>query len=117
MREIGRFTGTRDVGGILRIVSAFASPEAVVVRGFGAWGQSYWSRFCDTGRVSLLTHGRHGATIGLYDFPEIAPEHCQLMEGWWEAVARAAGAAQPRVVQTQCVHRDDACCEFRGVWR
>lgn len=114
--DIGRWTGDRDVGGILRIVAVFATPEAVVNRGFNSWGRAYWSRFCSAGTVRLADSRKGGAAIALDDFPDIAPQHCQLMEGWWEAMATAAGAKGARISQSLCVHRGDACCEFRGSW-
>ncbi len=116
MHEIGLWTGERDLGGILRIVAVFSNPEAVVRRGFGSWGASYWSRFCDAGSVRLADCHAAGAAIALDDFTDISPHHCHLMEGWWQAMAVAAGARGAEVRQSLCVHRGDVCCEFRATW-
>lgn len=117
MHDVGLWTAERDLGGILRIVAAFLSPESVVKRGFGSWGQTYWSRFCDAGSVRLAHLGDGSARIALDGFPEIAPQHCHLMEGWWQTLTRSAGGLAPRVDQSLCVHRGDPCCEWRGHWQ
>ncbi len=116
LRDVGRWTGKRDLGGILRVVLAFTSPDAVVARGFGVWGPAYWSRFCDTGSMRLTDQHTGGASITLEGFPSIARQHCVLMEGWWEAMAEGAGAHGAKVWQSQCVHRGDACCRYVGTW-
>ena len=117
LRDAGRWTGKRDLGGILKIVSVFTTPQAVVVRGFGSWGASYWSNFCDAGTVRLVSHHPHGATVALEQWSSVSRQHCVLMEGWWEAMAEAAGARDVEVHQSCCVHRGDDRCEFVGTWR
>lgn len=89
--DLGRATLGRDASGVLKILNVFTSVDALVHRGFGAWGNFVWSRHCNRGTPFLVESGLRTATMGLRDFPEIAPEHCHLTTGYLEAMGVAAG--------------------------
>lgn len=117
MQAIGHQSLRWDAASILKILSVFSSVDALVTRGFGAWGRFLWSRHCDGGDVFLLDHAPGTATMGLRNFPDIDPIHCQLTVEYLSEMALAVGAKNVRVEQTRCVHRGDEVCEFRGSWK
>jgi hypothetical protein len=110
-RELGRAAAARDLGGTFRIISAVTSPKFLIER-----GHMFWSKYCDTGRLSLSASRERFFVGRLEGFPEIDRAHCLLIEGWLEGLGQALGAVGMASRQVRCVHRGDAACEFEGTW-
>ena len=110
-RELGRAAAVRDLGGTFRIISAVTSPRFLIER-----GHMFWSKYCDTGRLSLTASRERHFFARLEGFPEIDRAHCLLIEGWLEGLGQALGAVGMASRQVRCVHRGDATCEFEGSW-
>lgn len=111
MREVGVWAATQDSGTLLQVVMNMLSVERVL-----RMSGSFWSRICDTGTFAT-TELEKGRGVGqLSAFPDVAVEHCHLLAGWIEGMARAAGAKTVTMEKSKCVHRGDAVCEYRGGW-
>jgi predicted hydrocarbon binding protein len=110
-RDLGKQGARRDLGSTFRIITAMASIEFLLKR-----GQVFWAQYCDRGRMTLDSESRTGFAARLDDFPEIAPAHCALIEGWLEGMGEALGAEGMACRQTRCVHRGDDRCEFTAAW-
>lgn len=111
LTSLGQWLARQDAGTTFKIVSRFASVETMLQR-----GGLFWSRHCDTGRYETLEIRKGSAVGALLDFPDIHRLHCGLLAGWIEGMTIAAGARTVEVRKTQCVHRGDPCCEYRGGW-
>lgn len=116
LAAFGHWGLQRDAGNVLKILSVFSSVDALVRRGFSSWGGFLWGRHCDTGEVFLAESGERTATMGLRHFPNISPAHCRMTRGYLEAMGQAVGARSLRMLKTQCVHRGDEFCAYRGEW-
>lgn len=111
MPELGLFAAHQDVGTVLKIVSIFTSVQSLLHR-----GPFFWSRYCDEGEPELVDSSKTSMTMALKEFPEIAPEHCHLLTGWLEGLARSVGAHTAAATKTHCVHRGDPWCQYDGRW-
>ncbi len=76
-----------------------------------------WRHHCDRGTVTLLDSDHGTATMGLEDFPDISAAHCRLNQGYLAEMGRAVGASSIRMIKTECVHRGDKRCAYRGEWQ
>lgn len=110
-RELGRAAAVRDLGGTFRIISAVASPKFLIER-----GHMFWSKYCDTGRLTLEAKRDRFFHARLEGFAEIDRAHCLLIEGWLNGLGQALGAVGMASREVRCVHRGDAACEFEGSW-
>lgn len=116
MEAVGAFSLRADAGTTLKILGVFSSVDALVHRGFSSWGPYLWRHHCDRGSVTLIDSAQGTATMGLEEFPDIAAAHCRLNVGYLAEMGRAVGAADIRMIKTECVHRGDARCAYRGEW-
>jgi len=53
MPAVGRFAAVQDFGSILRVISIFTSPGAVLDR-----ATFFWNRYCDTGKSVLISRSK-----------------------------------------------------------
>ncbi len=116
LEDVGRFSLRADASTTLKILKVFSSVDTLVHRGFSSWGPYLWRHHCDEGSVTLLESSRGTATMGLEEFPNVAPAHCRVNLGYLEEMGRAVGAASIRMTKTECVHRGDSRCAYRGEW-
>jgi hypothetical protein len=110
-RALGRAAAVSDLGGTFRIISAVTSTRFLLER-----GQMFWSKYCDTGRLTFEATRERFFHARLEGFGEIDAAHCILIEGWLTGLGQALGAVGMAIRQVKCVHRGDAACEFEGSW-
>ncbi len=113
-RRLGAVAGTRDLGTIFRIYRALASPERLIRACDKVWPSYYRG----AGRMEAVTWSPDDTTLRIYDFPDMVPSHCRLMEGWMVSTMRNIGVrVGDDAMETACVARGATYHEFRCSWR
>lgn len=110
-RKLGLYAAEQDVNTLFKIIAVFSSVEKLLQRSV-----VIWRRYCDTGAFVTQDVTATSGTGILRDVPDVAPQHCAMLLGWVEGMAKAAGAKSVTVEKVKCVHRGDGHCEYRGRW-
>ncbi len=112
LRSIGRSAARQDLGTVFRIVAALSSVRRIVQS-----SGLFWTRYCDTGRFTIVELGDESGVGRVEDFPEISPEHELVLAGWIEGVGLVAGAVDPSVRLARSVHQGSPVSEYHLRWR
>jgi len=113
-RTIGTLAGKRDLGTVLKIYVAVASPERLI-RGSAKIWEGYYK---NAGNMWAVAWTSDRTVLRVDGFPEMARVHCRLMEGWMIATMESIGCAvDPGGRETACVHDGAAYHEFSATWR
>jgi hypothetical protein len=113
-REIGRFTAVLDMQSVYNLYKKAATPRDLARDGDIIW-KSYYS---NAGQMKTEDVSPENTLVRIYDFPEMDPAHCRLMEGWMEqAIVESGGVWLEEIRETKCAARGDEYHEFRGRWK
>lgn len=112
MRELGMASGKRDISTVFRIYLAIASTERLI-RGCSKVWASY---YLDAGEMTATSCAPDDTCLRITGFPEMAPQHCRLMEGWMIATMDALGVVVNDGRETACTSQGDTVHEFRCTW-
>jgi hypothetical protein len=85
--ELGRAAGKLDLGTVLRIYVAVASPERLIRSCKLVWPSYYRN----AGSMEAVEWQPESTVLRIYDFPEMHRLHCRLMEGWMIATMETLG--------------------------
>jgi hypothetical protein len=113
-RELGDVAGVRDLGTVLRVYRTLSSPERLIRACSKVW-PSYYR---EAGRMEAVTWAPEDTTLRIYDFPEMDPSHCRLMEGWMIATMRSIGFyVNNDAFERKCMSTGDPYHEFHCTWQ
>jgi len=112
-RELGEVAGTRDLGTVFRVYRTLASPERLIRACDKVWS-SYYRQ---AGRMEAITWDPQDTTLRVYDFVDMDPAHCRLMEGWMIATMRSIGCyVNNDAFERKCMSTGDPYHEFFCTW-
>ena len=112
-KQLGSASGMRDINTVFKIYLALASAERLI-RGCSKVWPSYYR---NAGTMEAIAWAPEKTTLRITGFPQMAPAHCRLMEGWMIATMDALGIkvhADGR--ETRCTSRGDPYHEFSCTW-
>jgi hypothetical protein len=113
-RELGDVAGVRDLGTVLKVYRTLSSPERLIRSCEKVWS-SYYRR---AGRMQAVTWEPNVTTVRIYDFPEMEPAHCRLMEGWMISTMRSIGFyVNDDAFERKCMSTGDPYHEFHCTWQ
>jgi hypothetical protein len=112
-RALGAAAGKRDLTTILRVYVALASVERLIRSCEKIWPSYYRN----AGRMEALTWHEDNTVLRIYDFPDMHPAHCRLMEGWMITTMATIGFhVNNDAMETACTSNGDPYHEFRCSW-
>jgi hypothetical protein len=111
-RRMGAVAGQRDLGTIFRVYAALASPERLIRACKRVWPSYHRG----AGTMEAVAWEPHDTRLRIYDFAEMAPEHCRLMEGWMLSVMEQIGIDIPSFAETTCMSTGGPHHEFTCTW-
>lgn len=112
-RLLGEEAGRRDLGTILKVFVALASAERLIRSSARVWSTYYKN----AGRMAAEAWEPEHTVLRIYDFPEMHPVHCRMMEGWMIATMRTIGfEVSERSRETACTARGGPFHEFTATW-
>ena len=112
--ELGTFAGKRDLGTVLKIYAALASPERLIRACKLVWPSYYRN----AGRMEAVEWAPESTAVRIYDFPDMHVLHCRLMEGWMIATLESLGFTVGRGAgQTAYMGEGAPYHEFRCSWQ
>jgi hypothetical protein len=112
-RELGSAAGDRDLGTIFRIYVALASPERLIRSCTRVW-EGYYR---NAGRMVAEAWEPDHTQLRIYDFPQMAPIHCRLLEGWMiKTMATIGFQVLPGASETACCTSGGDFHEFTAQW-
>jgi hypothetical protein len=113
-RELGDVAGIRDLGTVLRVYRTISSPERLIRACDRVWSSYYR----EAGRMEAVAWAPEDTTLRIYDFVEMDPAHCRLMEGWMIATMRSIGFyVNNDAFERKCTSTGDAYHEFHCTWQ
>ena len=113
-RKLGAAAGTRDLGTVFRIYSALASAERLIRACSKVW-PSYYR---DAGRMEAIAWDPERTVLRIYDFKEMDPRHCRLMEGWMISTMENIGfRVSEDAMESACTSRGAPHHEFVCSWQ
>jgi hypothetical protein len=110
-REIGDAAARQDMSGVFKVMLAVLSPRTTLQR-----SNLFWSKYCDTGSLVVVSDDPDDTRIRLEGFTGIDEAHCQLMVGWIGRFAMMTGGKDVVVEHSACVHHGATACEWSGRW-
>jgi hypothetical protein len=111
VREAARSNQETNLRGVYRALLPFASTEFII-----KMASKLWTRYHDTGSVSVERLGPTKAGLILRDYPGIPRHHAPEIEGAFEGILGVAGTRVERIVHTACVNRGDPLCKWEISW-
>jgi hypothetical protein len=113
-RELGDVAGVRDLGTVLRIYRTLSSPERLI----RACDKVWLSYYRNAGRMEAIAWEPEDTTVRIYDFADMDPAHCRLMEGWMIATMRSIGFyVNNDAFERKCMSTGDPYHEFHCTWQ
>jgi hypothetical protein len=113
LRALGAAAGQRDLGTILRVYVALASPERLIRSCTKVW-DSYYRH---AGHMEAISWAPEQTILRILDFPAMDRTHCRLMEGWMISTMEHLGfRVAPGARETECPSRGGRHHEFRCTW-
>ncbi|PZR08019.1 MAG: hypothetical protein DI536_25625 [Archangium gephyra] len=112
-RELGAASGTRDINTVFRIYLAIASTERLIRSCTKVWSSYYRN----AGTMEAMSWAPEETLLRISDFPDMAPEHCRLMEGWMITTMNVLGADVIDGHESMCMSTGGAAHEFKCRWK
>jgi hypothetical protein len=113
-RELGDVAGVRDLGTVLRVYRTLSSPERLI----RACDKVWLSYYRQAGRMEAVAWAPDDTNVRIYDFPEMDPTHCRLMEGWMISTMRSIGFyVNNDAFERKCMSTGDPYHEFHCTWQ
>lgn len=112
-RELGAAAGKRDLGTILRVFVALSSAERLIRSCSKVWSDYYRN----AGRMEAVAWEPEDTRVRIYEFPQMDPAHCRLMEGWMIATMETIGFRVSRDASERiCASKGGPHHEFVCTW-
>lgn len=112
-RSLGASSGVRDINTVFKIYLAIASTERLI-RGCSRVWPSYYR---NAGVMEAVRWEPGDTLLRIEGFPEMAGQHCRLMEGWMTATMNALGVDVIDGHESACPSRGDTAHEFSCKWK
>lgn len=114
IRNLGDYSAIRDYSSIMHLYKINPKPEDLFRDGGVIW-KSYYS---NAGEFLSIDATPEHSVLHIVNFPEMAPPHCRLMEGWMtQALIQSGGRWIHDIRETKCMSKGDPYHEFTGEWR
>jgi hypothetical protein len=111
--SLGVEAGTQDLGTVLRVYVALASAERLIRSCTSVWASYYRN----AGAMHAITWEPEETVLQISDFPDMAPAHCRLMEGWMTSTMSTLGfTVLPGAHERSCPSRGGDVHEFWCQW-
>jgi predicted hydrocarbon binding protein len=110
-QTVGDYAAQQDISGMFKVMLSVFSPKTTLER-----SNLFWSKYCDTGKLSVVKADPKDALMRMEDFPDIDEAHCYLMSGWIRRFATMTGGKNVVVKHDRCVHHGAPQCEWHGEW-
>lgn len=111
--EVGHAAARRDMSGAFSVLRLLGSPQHLIGSCSRVWGRYYR----DAGRMEAVATEPERTVLRIVDFPDMAPEHCRMMEGWMiSAMATLGAKVLPGGRETMCPSRGGEYHEFTCQW-
>jgi predicted hydrocarbon binding protein len=111
-RDLGREAAKHDIESVWRVYQALASPERLIRSCEKVWVAYHRN----AGRMEAIEWSPESTITRIYEFPQMHPVHCRLMEGWMSAALESIGFQVARMEETMCMSRGDPHHEFFCTW-
>jgi hypothetical protein len=110
---LGVEAGAQDLSTILRVYVALSSAERLIRSCSSVWASYYRN----AGSMRAVRWEPDDTVLRISDFPEMAPIHCRLMEGWMTSTMSTLGfAVLPGARERSCASRGGEFHEFWCQW-
>lgn len=113
LRQAGQAGGRRDLGTFLKIYTTLASAERLIKSCRRVWPTYYRN----AGHMEAVAWEPSHTVVRIYDFPEMDPAHCLLMDGWMRATMESLGfRIEPGARETRCMSEGAPFHEYTCSW-
>jgi hypothetical protein len=110
---LGVEAGRQDLGTVLRVYVALSSAERLIRSCSSVWASYYRN----AGSMHAITWEPEETVLQIAGFPDMAPAHCRLMEGWMTSTMSTLGfAVLPGACERSCPSRGGDVHEFWCQW-
>jgi len=112
-RTIGEMAARNDLATIFKVYAVRPSAEAMIRACTPIWGM-----YTDSaGYMEAIETSPESTVLRIFDFPEMDPAHCRLMEAWMIAAMDVIGArVLPGACETVCMSEGGRFHEFCCCW-
>jgi hypothetical protein len=113
-RTIGDMAARNDLATIFKVYAVRPSAEAMIRACTPIWGM-----YTDgAGYMEAIDTSAESTVLRIFDFPEMDPAHCRLMEAWMMAAMDVIGArVLPGACETECMSEGGRFHEFSCRWQ
>jgi hypothetical protein len=109
--KMGRASADYGLTTVYKIFFKVGSPQFIISK-----APKVWKAYYNSGDLRSLVSEPGHAVMELAGFEEPALELCERLTGWFTRTLELAGAAEPKLVHTECVHRGAGTCRWEGWW-
>jgi len=113
-KELGKATALRDIESVGQLFQREPRIEDLYRS-----GDVYWKSYhLNSGSWKVEDTNPEQTVMRIYDFPEMDPAHCRLMEGWMTQAMISCGVLMSgEVREVKCMSQGDPYHEFIARWR
>ena len=113
-RKLGEYFATQNIQIVSEMFKQRPRPEDLM-----RVGDVFWRNYhLHSGAMKVEDSSPEHMVIRIDDFPQMAPAHCRLMEGWFSrAIVETGGVWIEDIHEVRCAARGDPFHEFVGRWR
>jgi hypothetical protein len=111
-REFGAEAGRADIEANFSHLAG-VHPESLIRACTAVWATYYRG----AGRMEAISWDPANTVLRIFDFPDMDPTHCRLMEGWMIATMAAIGATvRADAHERLCMSKGDPYHDFWCTW-
>lgn len=111
--RLGFAAAKRDLGGAFAVLKLLASPQHLIGSCERVWPRYYR----DAGRMEAVSTLPTRTILRIHAFPDMAPHHCRMMEGWMISAMEELGAnVLPGARESACMSSGAPFHEFACTW-
>ena len=110
--RVGQLAAERDEETILDIYKNFGVPQLLIRACERIWSGYYRN----AGRMEAVSCDPTMTVLRIFDFSEMDPGHCRLMEGWMSRSMELTDEKVLEMTETSCTSKGGHYHEFRCRW-
>ncbi|MEZ4219591.1 MAG: hypothetical protein R3B13_01600 [Polyangiaceae bacterium] len=112
-RQFGGVAARHDLETVFKVYTVRPSPEKMIEACTAIWGM-----YVDGGgHMEAVDTSPQRTVLRIHEFPEMAPAHCRMMEGWMIAAMDVVGVdVLPGACESECMSRGGRFHEFVCEW-
>jgi len=113
-RQLGEFVANLNIQFATQMSKKRPLPEDLF-----RVGDVFWKNYhLNSGYLKAEDSSPDHTVLRIYDFPQMDPAHCRLMEGWFfRAIVETGGVWSEAIHEARCASRGDPYHEFIGRWK